>query len=143
MHNVSALIDSSALFSAIAGLVFSTFYPEINRIISNTKPPVYGNRKNYVRSLQNIAITKSLPLLLFLFAYLFSMAGTILHIRTGFGFSISIFLIDPVVTLFSLTYTIIFYFTICALVQFCQLSLAWWRAGSDRKITEPRISLLR
>ena len=142
MLDFSKFLDFSALFVALSGLLFATWYPQFQDLLGKPRPPMYRNRKTYIVALQSALLSKAIPLTLFLLAYLISLLGVALAVMHSSTFTLWPSRIYPPNTLFMLTYLLSGYLLIFTIVLLVRLTGAWWSAGSDRG-TEPRITILR
>ena len=142
LPDFAKFIDFSSLFVALTGLLFATWQPHFQELLSRPRPPLYLNRKAYILALQGGIISKALPLSGFLFAYVVSLSGVVLIVILETQFTLRPTLMDPAATLFMLTYWLAIFFFVLSVSALGRLTLAWWRAGSD-KGTEPRLTVLR
>lgn len=142
MTDFSKFLDLSSIFVAISGAIFAAFYTEFHSIINSPMPPLYRNRKSYIISVQNIIITKAIPLTIFLVVYIFALLGTAVKLWVGSKFTLSPFDIDPAATLFSITYLLSFYILLMSVIVTWRLLLAWFKAGRGRG-SDTRVTLLR
>ena len=142
LPDFSKFLDFSSLFVALIGLLFASWQPVFHQLLSTPRPPIYKNRKVYIHSISSALFSQSIPLMIFIFAYLISLSGIALKVAHGSELTIDPYAIEPALTLFALTYLLaIFLFGLTFVASF-RLFLAWWRAGEDRG-TNPRVTLLR
>lgn len=142
MPNFSEFIDFSSLFVALGGLLFATWHPVFQDLLSRPRPPLYRNRKAYITALASSIVSKALPLTIFLAAYVFSLLGVALDVTSHSELSLRPQSIDPTATLFMLTYWLALFLLSLASSALVRLVSAWVQAGKDRG-SEPRLTWLR
>jgi hypothetical protein len=143
MPDFPSFLDLSNLFVAISGILFSAWYGDIERVLAEDKPLIYKNRKSYISRLVGTIISKSAALTLVILIYLVSLSGQLFLTISHSNLTINPSQIDPVLTLFCLTYWLsVYLFTFSAYQLFCLIG-SWWRSGVDRPAGVPRITLLR
>lgn len=142
LPDFSKFIDFSSLFVALGGLMFATWHPLFQDLVSKPRPQLYRNRKTYITALVSGIISKAIPLSGFLLAYVVSLAGVAMTVVSKTHFTISPASIDPPATLFMLTYSLAVFLTAISLWSLGSLVNAWWQAGKGRG-SEPRLTVFR
>src|SRR5205085_3369395 len=97
-------IDFSSLFVALGGILFASWHPVFQELLSKPRPPLYRNRRAYIKALASGLVSKAIPLSGFLFAYDVSLLGVVCDVRSSTNFTFNPNYIDPPATLFMLTY---------------------------------------
>lgn len=142
MPDFSKFIDFSSLFVALGGLLFATWHPVFQELLSKPRPPLYRNRKTYIKALASGLLSKAVPLTAFLLAYVVSLLGVALTVVSRTTFTLRPALIDPASTLFMLTYCLAVFLTVLTVWSLIELLVTWWKAGADRG-AEPKLTVLR
>lgn len=142
MPDISKFIDLSSLFVALNGLLFATWFPVLSDLTKTSRPPMYSNRKAYITAMWSGLVTRALPLFVFLAAYVISLSGVVWQLWCSSSVTLNPANVDPVRTLFALTYLLSIYLAIYAAYLLLSLLLRWWRAGEGRG-ANARITLLR
>jgi hypothetical protein len=142
LPDFSKFIDFSSLFVALAGLLFATWQPHFQELLSTPRPPLYLNRKAYIHALQGSIVAKALPLSGFLLAYVVSLSGVATIVFLESHFTLRPTRMEPAATLFMLTYWLALFLFVLSVSTLERLTVAWWRAGSDRG-SAPRLTRLR
>jgi hypothetical protein len=142
LPDFSKFIDFSSLFVALGGLLFATWHPLFQDLLSQPRPPLYLNRRTYITALGSGIISKAVPLAVFLLAYVISLLGVVLRVASLTEFTLNPASIDPAATLFMLTYGLASFLAILTVWVLGRLVVAWWKAGSDRG-TNPKLTVLR
>lgn len=143
MPDFSKFLDFSALFVAIASVLFGSWYGGLEQIAGKAKPPIYRNRKAYISELQSSLVSRSIPLTAFLLIYVFALSGALIATLRVSSLTLNPLAITPAPTLFCLTYALSVYLAIIAGTQLWRLFHAWWAAGQDRTDKEVRITFFR
>ena len=143
MADIDRVASVSGLFFAVLGLLFSTWYEDLNRVVSSIVPPMYRNRRKYIHDLQASILSKSIPLNLFILSYVVALSSSLIRVASTSGLTTHISEVDPVITLFTLSYFIALYLLALSMVLLVQLIARWWQSANGRDPSQPRVTTFR
>jgi hypothetical protein len=97
MHSEADLIDFSqfesgtSIFTAVIGLLFASWFQQIDDKLAQKMPPNRLDRKPYIKSIRVTLFSKSLPLTFILFCYTYTFVGILFSILNNFRFAFNPF----------------------------------------------------
>jgi hypothetical protein len=141
LPEISKLVDFCALFIALSSVVFADSQSKISTILSDACPENYRNRKSYINRLWSAIAFRALPAIIFMGAYVFSLAGTALSIYQRSNFSFDVYRVDPLISLFMITYALPVCMLFVSAVSIVRLIGKLAAAGHGRE-GRPRVTAL-
>lgn len=112
MPDFDKIANYSNLFAAMSAILFSVWYVEIDKVLDTEMPRIFDNRDSYRRSLMVTLISKSIPIVVILLAYIFCLFGPLSYVFWHFRLMLQPSKIESVPTLFVITYFLSLYFLI-------------------------------
>jgi len=138
MPDASSILNVTSVYSGVAAILFSVWYPSIESSLNKPRPDDIRNSAKYVSGIRSDIISKSIPLCIFLFSYVVSLAYPVWLIFFNSRFSISDS--DPAITLVILLYLFMFYMAGISVNQAISLIARWVHPVKNSTRTSPRIS---
>lgn len=123
MPDVSELLNTTSVYAGMGAILFSVWYPAIEEALADTRPNDERNSTPYKRKMKANFLAKSVPLTIFLIAYIIAMTGSVISIFVNSRFTIGN--ADPSRTLFVFLYLFMSYIAGIALWQAIHLRHRW------------------
>jgi hypothetical protein len=140
MPDVSELLNATSVYAGMGAILFSIWYPAIDAALRDKRPDDVRNSTPYKTKMKTSLLGKSVPLSIFLIAYITAMGGSLKALLAKSHFTIVS--ADPSRTLFVFSYLFMVYIAGITLWQAIQLGDRWARPVKKSARASPSVRRL-